>query len=94
VLRSRGVLPGKPEPVEPVRALSRFEWGFAEQSECWYPSVALGDTVEEGQRVGRAREYFGETLKEYVAPASGIILFLVTSLAMNEGDPLLAVVAP
>jgi len=94
VLRSLGVLPGEPEPVEPVRALSRFEWRFAGQSGCWYPSVALGDTVEEGQPVGRVRDYFGETLQEYVAPASGIVLFLVTSLAMNEGDPLLAVGAP
>jgi predicted deacylase len=94
VLRSLSVLPGEPEPVEPVRALSRFEWRFAEQSGCWYPSVALGDTVEAGQPVGRVRDYFGETLREYVAPASGIVLFLVTSLAMNEGDPLLAVGAP
>ncbi len=94
VLRSLGVLPGEPEPVEPVRALSRFEWRFAEQSGCWYPSVTLGDTVEEGQSVGQVRDYFGETLQEYLAPASGIVLFLVTSLAMNKGDPLLAVGAP
>jgi len=91
VLRSLGVLPGEPDPVEPVRALSRFEWCMAEQSGCWYPSVALGDTVLEGQPVGQVRDYFGETLREYVAPASGIVLFMVTSLAMNEGDPLLAV---
>lgn len=91
VLRSLGVLPGEPDPVEPVRALSRFEWCMAEQSGCWYPSVALGDTVLEGQPVGQVRDYFGETLQEYVAPASGIVLFMVTSLAMNEGDPLLAV---
>lgn len=94
VLRSLGVLPGEPEPVEPVRALSRFDWCMAEESGCWYPAVALGDTVREGQPVGRVRDYFGETLQEYAAPASGVILFLVTSLAMNEGDPLLAVGAP
>jgi len=94
VLRSLGVLPGEPETVEPVRALSRFEWRVAEQSGCWYPSVALGDAVEEGRPVGQVRDYFGDILQEYVAPASGIVLFLVTSLAMNEGDPLLAVGAP
>jgi predicted deacylase len=94
VLRSLGVLPGEPEPVEPLRALSRLEWRFAEQSGCWYPCVALGDTVEEGQAVGQVRDYFGEVLREYVAPASGVVLFLLTSLAIDEGDPLLAVGAP
>ena len=35
-----------------------------------------------------AREFF---LQEYHAPTTGVVLFLVTSLAMNRGDPLLAV---
>ena len=91
VLRRLGSLPGEPEPVAPVRPLTRFAWRFAGEDGCWYPSVALGDDVEEGQPVGVVRDYFGETLREYLAPATGVVLFLVTSLAMNAGDPLLAV---
>jgi hypothetical protein len=30
-------------------------------------------------------------LQEIVSPVSGEILFLVTSLAMNNGDPLMAI---
>jgi len=91
VLRHLGCLPGEPDAVGPVRALRRFEWRFAGEDGCWYPSVRLADEVEEGQPVGVVRDYFGNILREYHAPTAGIVLFLVTSLAMNEGDPLLAV---
>jgi predicted deacylase len=91
VLRHLGCLRGKPDPVGPVRALRRFEWRFAEEDGCWYPSVGLGAQVQEGQPVGVVRDYFGNTLREYHAPTTGVVLFLVTSLAMNAGDPLLAV---
>ena len=91
VLKHLGVLPGDPQPVKPIRLLRRFEWLFSGQTACWYPAVELGQRVEEGQPAGVVRDFFGETLEEYRAPASGVVLFLVTSLAINEGDPLLAV---
>jgi hypothetical protein len=47
--------------------------------------------VTEGQVIGTVKDYFGQTLAEYRAPASGVVLFAVTSLAMNAGDPLIAV---
>jgi hypothetical protein len=37
------------------------------------------------------RDYAGKVLQPAVAPASGPVLFLVTSLAINKGDPFLAV---
>ena len=36
-------------------------------------------------------DYAGNVLQPAVAPASGPVLFLVTSLAINKGDPFLAV---
>ena len=53
--------------------------------------MEIGQHVEKGQPVGVVRDYFGDTLAEHRAPASGVVLFMVTSLAINEGDPLLAV---
>ena len=37
------------------------------------------------------RDAFGAVLRRIEAPIGGVVLFLVTSLAMNEGDPLLAI---
>jgi hypothetical protein len=37
------------------------------------------------------RDAFGSVLQAVPAPIDGVVLFLVTSLAMNSGDPLLAI---
>jgi predicted deacylase len=47
--------------------------------------------VENGQALGRIGDFFGNTLQEITSPADGIVLFLVTSLAINPGDPLMAI---
>jgi len=91
VLRHLGCLPGGPESVPPIRLLRTFAWLFSGRTACWYPAVEIGEQVEEGQVVGVVRDWFGETLEEHRAPASGVILFLVASPAISEGDPLLAV---
>jgi hypothetical protein len=72
--------------------LDRFLWLRSERGPAfWYPAVAVGDAVREGQELGRVLDYEGHLLQLAVAPADGIVLFLVTSLAINKGDPLLAV---
>ena len=47
--------------------------------------------LQEGQDVGAVMDTAGNVLQAAVAPASGPVLFLVTSLAINKADPLLAV---
>lgn len=91
VLRHLGVLPGQPDPVAPIKLLRDFPWLRAEQSGCWYPAVGVGANVQAGQVVGVIKDYFGCLLAEYRSPASGVVLFIATSLAMNAEDPLLAV---
>jgi hypothetical protein len=58
---------------------------------CWYPSKKLEDQVQKGDKIGEIRDYFGKRLSEYHAPEAGRILYLVTSLAITEGDPLAAI---
>jgi predicted deacylase len=47
------------------------------------------EMVRTGQCMGTIKDYFGNLLAEYSAPADGMVLLLATSLAMNVGDPLL-----
>jgi predicted deacylase len=91
VLKHLGVLPGSPEPVAPIALLRDFPWVRSEQDGCAYPSVKVGDVVTAGQPVAVVKDYFGNVLGEYQAPASGVVLFAVTSLAIGAGDPILAV---
>ena len=58
---------------------------------CYYPGVRVGDEVKQGQDLGRVASFDGKTLQDIPAPIGGTVLFLVTTLAINKGDPLLAI---
>jgi predicted deacylase len=88
VLRLLGVLPGGPAAVPPPMYLTRFAWLRSEHRGCWYPAVRAGERVAQGQPVGVIRDYWGDVLAEHPAPADGVVLFVVTSLAINPTDPL------
>ncbi len=94
VMRHLGILPGAPEPAEAITLLTEFHWMTSQHTGLFYPSVAPGDRVARGERVGEIRDYFGAPLAEITAPAAGIVLFTVTTPATNPNDPLCAVGAP
>jgi predicted deacylase len=91
VLRYLGVLPGDQPVHAGQRVYDTFAWMRAEQDGLFHPNVQIGETVREGQPIGRITDYFGNELQSLAAVAGGEIVFLVTSLAMNAGDPLLAI---
>jgi predicted deacylase len=79
-----------PEPVA-CAVLSRFLWRRSEHDGFWYPAVAVGDEVTAGQELGLVTDWEGRVLQRATAEADGRVLFIVSSLAINTGDPLLAV---
>jgi predicted deacylase len=93
VLRHLGVLPGETADPGAGRVYDVFAWMRASVSGLFHPDVRVGETVREGQRVGVIVDYFGNPLTELRAVTSGEVGFLVTSLAMNDGDPILAILA-
>jgi len=87
-----GLTPGATVPTAaPARLLEDMVWLRSSHDGLFYSSVAIGAEVKAGQNIGRVADYLGNTLQEVIAPASGVILFLVSTLAMNNNDPLLAV---
>ena len=91
LMRYLAMIPGgAPEPL-PSTLLERFLWLRSEQEGFWYPGVAVGEEVRSGQELGRVTDYEGRVLQQAISPADGRVLFIVTSLAINNTDPLLAV---
>ena len=62
----------------------------ADKTGCWYPCVTIDEPVKKGQKIGEIRDYFGNLLAEYTSPADGVCVYVIRSLAINEGDPLFA----
>lgn len=90
ILRSLEVLTGDAIHHDST-FLTTFEWYRAEEKGLWYPAVKTGDHVAKGDILGEIKDEFGENLKTYVSTVDGVVLFLVTSLAIKPNDPLLAV---
>jgi predicted deacylase len=91
LMRHLKMIPGDaPEPV-PYTLLDRFLWLRSEHEGFWYPTVAVGEAVATGQNLGAVKDSEGNVLQTAVSPAEGRVLFIVTSLAINQTDPLLAV---
>ena len=91
VMRHLGMLAGPAPTLVTTRLLERFLWLYSEHEAFWYPDTVVGEDVHVGQVLGRVRDHEGCVLQTAVAPADGQVLFLVTSLAINPRDPLLAV---
>ncbi|MEP2670109.1 MAG: succinylglutamate desuccinylase/aspartoacylase family protein [Cyclobacteriaceae bacterium] len=90
VLRSLDVLDGEVKTSE-VTFLKKMAVMTAEQEGCWYASKKLEDKVRKGDALGEIRDFFGNVLGEYKAEEDGILLYVVTSLAITKGDPLTAI---
>ena len=91
VLVHMKMIPGQEVRLVTAQSLKRFVWIFTSMSATYHPRVRVGEEVQEGQIVAELRDVFGDTLEVLHAPATGRVLFLVTTLAVRKGDPLLSV---
>jgi hypothetical protein len=78
--------------TEPI--LTQFAWVSSPGTGLYYGKFTPGERVKAGQPGGVLKDAFGEVLAEIPSPQDGVVLFAVTSLAINQGDPLFAVAAP
>jgi uncharacterized protein len=91
VLRHLRMHAGGPAPLVDAAVLSQFCWLRSEHAGLWYPAVPVGATVAEGQEVGCVKDWEGRVRQRALSAVSGRVLFIVSSLAINLDDPLLAV---
>ncbi len=93
LLRAAGVLAdvALPDPGRrPSIVLPTEAWMRSTTTGYWHAAVEVGARVPAGAVVGEVQDAFGAVLERPVAPIDGVVIFLVSSLAMNAGDPLLA----
>jgi hypothetical protein len=90
-LRKFGCLSGTPAAVPPPTYYSKFVWVAAEQDCVYYPKVTVGQQVQEGDLIAEFTDLFGDRIGDLRSPATGPVLFLVTSPAINKNDPLMAI---
>jgi predicted deacylase len=60
----------------------------------WYPLRQLGDAVAAGDVLGEIRDVFGTVLETVKARDDGVLLYKLSSLAVNRGEALLGTGTP
>ena len=91
VLRLLKVLPGEVVENKEAVVVDHMTGLDAQQTGCWYPCVKINDVVKKGQKLGEIRDYFTNVLGEYFAPCDGVMLYVISSLPINAGDPIIAI---
>jgi predicted deacylase len=91
LMRHLNMIPGEPPEATPFTLLEQFLWLRSEYEGFWYPQVPVGETVCAGQELGTVQDWEGNVLQTALSPGNGTVLFIVSSLAIHENDPLFAV---
>ncbi|MBM6596303.1 succinylglutamate desuccinylase/aspartoacylase family protein [Microvirga pudoricolor] len=89
VLKTFGYLSGEPQTFEPLRAIGDRYWLTADEDGVFFPSITVGQDVEEGEVVGVVRDYFGELLQTVTAPAAGKVMNMNWGMPVKKGAFLL-----
>jgi len=94
IMRQLGIAPGEPARVEhpvflePTEVLRSPVTGMLE------PRVERGDSVAAGTVIATMRDWFGEPLAELRAPFAGLVLYVVATPPISEGEPVAMIGVP
>jgi hypothetical protein len=88
--RHLGILDGQ-APSTSLHMFNGWPWVRAGHAGCWYPTIKVGDRVKAGDVVGVVKDYFGDIIAEYTAPADGLILLVCAALSVSVNDPLVGI---
>jgi len=91
VIRHLKMLPGEVDGVDDPVWIDKYEVVYAEESGLFHPLTPMGYFVKAGQRVGYVTDYLGNVRREYSAPFTGMMLYIVSTPPANRGEPLFEV---
>ena len=90
LMRYLKMIPGAPLEPAPFTLLEQFFWLRSDHEGFWYPQVSVGETIRAGQELGSIKDWEGNVLQTALSPEKGTVLFIVSSLAIHQNDPLFA----
>jgi len=100
VMRHLGMIAGEHPHLNPLpnkgeegsaTVLTKFEWIYTKCTGVWYPKVAAGDVVKEGEQIGTVKDLFGDTLERIISPVNGVVLFLTINPSVLENGLLMGI---
>ncbi|MDH5467033.1 MAG: M14 family metallopeptidase [Candidatus Aminicenantes bacterium] len=91
VMKLFKMIEGEPEFVTDPVWIDRYEVVYSKKDGLFYPLTKMGYYVTQGEKVGYITDYFGNVLEELRAPFSGILLYIINTPPISNGEPLFEV---
>ncbi|HJS42260.1 MAG TPA: M14 family metallopeptidase [Gemmatimonadales bacterium] len=88
LLRYFRMIPGEVERVRQPLFFEHTEVLRSPATGVWHPKVERGQSVQKGALIGVLTDFFGQPLAEIRAPFGGIVLYVVGTPAMSQGEPM------
>jgi len=91
VLRHLKMMEGPvPALTDPVW-IDRYEVVTSPATGLFYPLTKMGHWVQTGERVGFVTDLLGRKVGDVLAPYSGIVLYIISTPPISQGEPLFEV---
>ena len=88
LLRYFRMVPGEVELVRQPLFFERTEVLRSPATGVWHPQVERGQSVQKGALIGVLTDFFGVKQTDIRAPFGGIVLYVVGTPAMSQGEPM------
>jgi len=88
LLRYFHMVPGDVELVRQPLFFERAEVLRSPATGVWHARVERGQSVQKGTIIGVLTDFFGNQQAEIRAPFGGIVLYVVATPAMSQGEPM------
>ena len=79
------------EDKNPINYIHTRSFLVSKHTGIWYPTTKAGDSIEKGEIIGTVTDFFGNLLEEVQADASGLILYILGTPPVNQGDSLVSI---
>jgi predicted deacylase len=94
VMRDLGMRAGGPEPMTAPIHLDPVEVITSPATGILYPHVDRDQTVMKGALLAHITDFFGKTVAEVRSPVDGLVLYIVTTPPISQGQPVGCVGTP
>jgi hypothetical protein len=94
LLQHLGMLPGIPERVQYPIYLDPYEVLTSPATGLLYPKVERGQSVARGTLLATITDFFGKSAGEVRSPFAGIVLCIVATPPIGQGEPVAMIAVP
>lgn len=93
VMKHLGILEGEPEKAPDLQWIKESITVSSQHTGLFYPLVVSEEWVKKGQLLGRVTDFFGQVQQEVLAPQDGMVLYVVATPPISNGEDLVSVVS-